>query len=478
MQKKHKKIIKNIIEVLFSNIATIISGVIVGFIIPKVLTVEGYGFYKTFTLYVTYTGMFSMGIIDGIVLEYGGYDYKDYDHKIFRGYFKWYILIHAVWSGVLIAVAFMNRDYNYRFIIIMIAIYMTFANVVGYFQQISQIAQRFTEYSIAKGLQSVMKIASGLLLIAIYVYTSKTVDYRIYTGLVTFEFIIVAIGYICIYKKIIWGQSESLRNIRPQVLHLSKIGIPLMIANLCSTLILTLDRQFVNLLFTNAEYAIYAFAYNLLSLITVATAAISTVLYPILKRTTVNTLKRNYSNLISIILVVVCGTLIVYFPLCKFIEWFLPRYVDSLPIFRIIFPGLAISSAVTVVMHNYYKTLGENLAYFRKSIIILAISGLLNAIAFIVFRNTISISAASIISMIVWYLYIEQFFVVKYGYSRKKNLFYLLFMILVFYGVTCIENWVIAAVIYFIIYIIIAGIIQKSVLMQAKKILKGDTLAL
>lgn len=476
MNKSHKKILKSIIGVLFSNVATIVSGIIVGFIIPKVLTVEGYGFYKTFTLYITYTGMFSMGIIDGIVLHYGCYDYKDYNNKLFRSFFRWYLLIHAVWATALVLLAFLCNGSDYQIIIIMIAIYMVFANVVGYFQQISQITQRFKEYSIAKGLQSALKILCGLILVVIYVYTRNTVDYKIYTGLMTGEFVVIATGYIYIYRNIIFGHSYPIKETKQQVLGLAKIGIPLMIANLCSTLILTLDRQFVNILFSNVEYAVYAFAYNLLSLITVATSAVSTVLYPILKRTTVDTLEKNYSDLISAILVFVYGTLIVYFPLCQFITWFLPKYSGSLLIFRVIFPGLAICSAITVVMHNYYKTLGINTMYFRKSLLVLVISGIANTVAYLIFKTTVSISVASLATMIFWYLYVEQFFVEKYNYSRKKNFVYLLVMMCGFYAITCVHNLIISGIIYIVIYTVITVLFQKDVFSLIKRVLSGGTI--
>ena len=63
-----------------------------------------------------------------------------------------------------------------------------------------------------------------------------------------------------------------------------KLGMPLLLANLCSTFLISLDRQFVSMLFTTEEYAVYAFAYSMLSLITVATSAVATVLYPVFKR--------------------------------------------------------------------------------------------------------------------------------------------------------------------------------------------------
>ena len=148
---------------------------------------------------------------------------------------------------------------------------------------------------------------------------------------------------------------------------LLKIGFPLLFANLCATLILTLDRQFVNILFDTSTYAVYAFAYNMLSLVTVATSAIATVLYPTLKRSTKESMVENYPRLIALMLLLVFAANAVYFPLCWFVKWFLPKYNDSLVIFRIIFPGLAISSAVTVVMHNYYKVLGKIYVIFLRA---------------------------------------------------------------------------------------------------------------
>ncbi len=466
-----KNIFRSIIGVTTSNIATIIAGIIIGFIIPKVLPVEGFGYYKSFTLYVTYAGFFSIGIIDGIVLDYGGIDYSEYDKRFFRSVFRWYIIIHLIWALAIVTISILFKDRNYSFLIFMIAIYMFFANTVGYFQQISQITQRFKEYSKAKVIQSVMKITGGLVMVGLYFISTKLADYRIYIVLSTLGFVIVAIGYTIIYRDIVFGESNPLKETKSSIFHFSKIGFPLMFANLCGTLILTLDRQFVNLLFPNKEYAIYAFAYNLLSLITVATSAISTVLYPLLKRTTDDSLKKNYSILISIILSFVYGAIISYFPLCAFIRWFLPKYIDSLNIFRVIFPGLAISSAVTVVMHNYYKTLGRNIIYFKKSVIVLILSALANGVAYIAFKNTISISIASIITMIIWYLYIEQFFVTKYGYSRIKNMSYLLVMMIAFYVVTSIPNWILSGIIYIVAYSLITFLFQHSAIKSFKQIM-------
>lgn len=473
MIEKKSGILANIVKVLVSNITTIIAGFIIGFIIPKVISVEGYGFYKTFTLYVTYSGMFSLGIIDGIVLDYGGLDYCEYDKPLFRSYFKWYILIHFFWIAVLGVISIIFQDRDYSFIIIMIAAYMFFANIVGYFQQISQITQRFREYSLAKIIQSTMTVLNGVFMIAIYFVIDDMVDYRIYIVLTTLSFVFVACGYFGIYKDIIFGEYNPLNDTLPNILHLSYIGFPLMFANLCGTLILTLDRQFVNILFSNSEYAIYAFAYNLLALIMVATAAISTVLYPILKRATFDDLQKRYPQLISIILVFVFSALVVYFPLCKFVIWFLPKYQGSLLIFRIILPGLAASSAITVVMHNYYKTLGDNFLFFKRSVLILILSAAANYLAYWIRGTMVAISAASIITMMIWYLYIEQYFVKNYGYSRGQNLLYMLFMMISFYFVSAVDNWIGGTAIYVVVYLVVTYLLEKEVFLGVVRKLKN-----
>ena len=68
--------LKNIVKVSLSNLCIVISGVFVGFLIPKVLGVEEYGYYKIFTLYATYIGIFSFGISEGVYLKYSGIEYS------------------------------------------------------------------------------------------------------------------------------------------------------------------------------------------------------------------------------------------------------------------------------------------------------------------------------------------------------------------------------------------------------------------
>lgn len=449
--------LKSILLVALSNSTSIIAGIFIGFLVPKILTVTDYGMYKTFTLYMTYVGFFSLGIIDGIVLKYGGVDYPDIDRKQFRSYFIWYNIVHFIFAAILIICALFINNNSTRFILLMLALNMWAVNITGYFQQISQITQRFKEFSIRKILQNVLNILIVILLFVLH-HRGDAVDYSVYVILLVLINVLLTAWYLYTYRDINFGEYKSLKSTKSEIVELMKSGFPLLFANLLSTLILTLDRQFVNSLFDKDTYAVYAFAYNMLSIVTVATSAFSIVLYPALKRTTKDKLEESYSYFIQIIIILVSLALVVFFPLCFIVRSFLPNYIDSLHVFRIVFPGLIISSAITVIMHNYYKTLGKNIVYFKRSLIVLVLSALANIIAYLIFKTTYAISIASIIVMVFWYIYVERYFVKIFNYSGKRNLLFILFAMIGFYFITAIQNIIIGAIVY-ICFIILISIV-------------------
>lgn len=451
---KKQSTLKNILQVMMSNCSTILSGVFIGLLIPKIISVEGYGFYKTFTLYMTYVGIFHLGIADGIVLKYGGFDYDQLDRTKFRGFFQCYLLVHLFFAALFCICAIFIPNNNNKFILFMLAINMIVVNINTYFQQILQITQKFKEYSFPKILQDTTNILSIGLFYILYLH-GFTISYTYYIIVVVSINCILTIWYLVNYKDIVFGNSQSLTTTKPEIVELIKNGFPLLFANLISTLILTLDRQFVNFLFDTTTYAIYSFAYDMLTLVTVATSAFAIVLYPTMKRTSLDHLKHIYKYLIETVLCFISFALLIFFPLKTFILWYLPNYASSLPIFRIIFPGLIITSAISIVMHNYYKTLGKNIIFFKKSLIVLLLSALANSIAYILFHTTIAISVASIIVMLFWYFYVEEYFVQIYEYKRWRRFIYILCMMSGFYLTTHLSSVFLGMMLYFIFYCLV-----------------------
>ena len=455
-KKNKKKLFLDIFKVASSNIFKLLSGVLVGFLLPKMLGVTEYGYYKTFTLYATYIGLFHFGIADGIYLRYGGHTYDELDKTKFRFYSRFLFALETFIALIITIISCFFLFDQLRFVFLCLAAYLLFTNVTNYFQIVSQITGRFNELSIRNIIQSILTIISIVILFVLTRFTSFSLHYELYTIIYVSIMAFLTIWYTFTYRDIVFGKSSNFKTDIKDIFSFLVIGFPLLVSNLASSLIMNLDRQFVNVLFDVDTYAIYAFAYNLLSLVTTATSAIAMVIYPTLKRTNEASLKNNYSKLIAIVLVFVFFMIISYYPLCFIVDKFLPKYHDSLIIFRVIFPGLGISSVITIVMQNYYKVLGYNFKYFIKSVIILILSFIANLIAYFLFKSTISISAASIITILIWYYYIEFLFIRKFHIKWIKNSAYMLVSIASFYSVTFIQNYFVGFLVHILSFVIIS----------------------
>ena len=460
----NNKFLKNVFKVLCGNIITIISGVLIGFLLPMLISVTDYGYYKIFTLYMSYIGCFALGIIDGINLKYAGSKLDELNKKDFRLYFKVITIIQLIVSILVILFSFIFLKDNLRVIFILLGLIIIPNNLSGYFQQVSQATQRFSEYAIRNIVKSLGNIVILFILFILY-KANYEVTYVHYIVMFLFINYFLFGWYIATYKEIVFGKYTKAKDKKLEIIEFIKMGFPLMISNLCATLILTIDRQFVSILFSTEEYAQYAFAYNLLSLVTIAISAIAVVLFPMLKQESEENLSKKYDKYISSIIVTVGLMLVSYFPLSLIINMVLPKYNESLIFFKIIFPSLLGSSALTAIMHNYYKSIGKNILFFKKSIVILVISIIANIIAYVISKSMVGFSVATIIVTITWYIYTEHTLVEKLNVKWKKNLIYQILIIIIFYiSIMCNENIFISAVIYIILFAIISYIMQKEII--------------
>ncbi|MFV0341456.1 MAG: oligosaccharide flippase family protein [Anaerocolumna sp.] len=468
--KKVSLSLNNVIKVALSNIFVLFAGLLTGFILPKIMGISEYGYYKAFTLYISYSSIFRFGIVDGIYLLYGGMAYDELEKNKFRFYSQFLCVFEIIISAVLITICAISLSGEYRNIFIFVAIYIWSFNMTSYYQVISQITGRFNELSLRNSLQALFTSVGVVIFWIICRHGNQDLNYESYILFYTCIQILLTIWYMYTYKDITFGTNTGKYNKFEEIITLLKVGLPLLFSNLCATLMLNVDRQFVNVLFDNEVYAKYAFAYNMLTLVTVATTAVSTVVYPILKRTDDKQLKNNYDLLEMGMLLLVFSALTIYFPLKLFINYFLPKYIDSIDIFKVIFPGLAMSSVIMVIMHNYYKTLGRNMEFFIKSVSILGMSIIANTIVYYIYGTPVSISIASIIVMLLWYLLIEAYFIKHFNLNWKRNFLYLVIMMVYFYLCTNINNNFIGLGVY------LFGLVLITLLLHYKK--RGNFISL
>ena len=161
---------------------------------------------------------------------------------------------------------------------------------------------------------------------------------------------------------------------------------------------------------------------------------------------------KNYAKINSLLLMFVGFCLVAYYPLVFIVRRFLPNYGGALPTFLIILPGVLISSSISVIKYNCYKTFGKINNYFVKSIAALALAVAADLTVYAVFQNTASISIVSIFVLLFWYVLVELYFVKAYRVGWIANLLYILLVLAAFYGISFIPNVFLGAGAYLLAY--------------------------
>ena len=402
----NNRIINNIIKVGIGNIFTLLAGFASGFILPKILGVTDYGYYKMFTLYCSYITILHFGYVDGIYLKFGDVAVTGFDKKSFRDYTKLIFLLEGIVSFILLLIsAFAISNSNYAFIFSFVAINILCINCTTYYQVLSQITQNFRELTIRNIIKSLLQIIACVSLLVIWLYYKQNISYKLYLLIYTMIGYFLLIWYCKTYHVIFGSVTDKRISIsRNDVLSCIKTGFPLTLSNLTSALILSIDRQFVSILFSTDSFGIYSFAYSILTMATTIISAISVVLYPYLKTEKSEMNPLSYERMSFFVLFISYGFTLLYFPLKYLIQVFLPDYVESLSILLVMMPTLAISSMLSIVCSNYYKASGKTNQFFIQSVSFLFLSLFFNYFAYKFFGTMIAISVASLLTIGFWYV--------------------------------------------------------------------------
>lgn len=110
-------IASSILRVGLANALKVLCGVLVGFALPRLLSVDGYGYVRTCTLYATYVGLFSTGIIDGIALRFGGTPLEQLDQSSMRRYGRTFLLLEVLFAAAGCLAGLLSGSSGLRFLL-------------------------------------------------------------------------------------------------------------------------------------------------------------------------------------------------------------------------------------------------------------------------------------------------------------------------------------------------------------------------
>lgn len=466
MQKK-SIFVANLLKVVISNIIVLLSGVLASFVIPKLMGVTQYGYYRIFMLYAVYASLLHFGFVDGILLHFGGLSYDNLNKKSIRSLSTFFITFEFIIGLIIILSSFLIANPIYHYICLDLGIYTIAINIVTYFQYLTQAVMNFSLLARMNSIQPILTIiiiVSAILCVHLRLFGQLT--YQLYLTLYVSTFIIVMIIYVLKYHDIIFGARIHRAEITSQIKLLFKVGFMITISYQIGALIFNLDNQYILFLFSTDTFSNYSFAYSLIQILTTIINAISTVIFPYLNRQKEDQVTKSYDINTSYMLIFIFLSLLAYYPIDLFIHYYLPNYYESLKFFRILLPGVAISNCIYSIIFNYYKVLRKIKEYLYFGIGILLTALILNYLAYLITRSAYGIAISSLLTLLLWYLVTNYYLVRVYKVKSLYNTIYIILMLSAFEIITPLNNKIVSAFLYLTIYVLATIVTQRETLPQ------------
>ena len=324
----------NITFAILSQVITILKNIFVSLVLPKLLPIDGFGYWQLFILYASFVGIFHFGITDGMYLRVSKSKKEEFSSGEIKGQFKLLVCIDFVVSLILLGILTLLNLEGDRFIImLMIGIYLVVANIEWYLGHLFQAIEKGKTYSNAI-IVSTMFFLVVFLVLAI----CGVQDYKIYVSAYILSTLINAIYLIFKSKFIVKSKSNSIRDIIELTQKDIKIGIFLTISNFSNLLILGGAKKAIDIFFGLTSFSKVSFSISLINFFLVFLSQVGLVILPFLSSQKDEDKKDSYHTISSFLSFFLLLAYVAYVPLVIFVKLWLPNYVESLSYLGLLLP--------------------------------------------------------------------------------------------------------------------------------------------
>lgn len=399
------KLIDNFIKVFSTNVIILIIGILNNFLIPKYLSLSDYALFKTYTFYLGYVAILSLGYVDGLYIKYGGVKLDETNKNELKIERKTFIVLEILFAFIFLFLSYVLSDK----LLMILALSILPFNMIGFYKMFYQSVGEFGIYT---KLNTYIPIITFLLTLLLIIIGNKNPYW--YMGIQVITSTVVLITFMLKDYKAL--QSHISRKILTHDnFKLFKVGIFTMMGNLSAMLIYSSDRWFVKFFLDERSFAIYSFAIGLMGIVMILINSISSIMYPYFAD--VKNVNTNYELIYRVFTIIGTCTASAYFILKIIIEKILPLYVDSLGVIGYLFLGIPFIITINSIYINFYKASKKEKRYFLMIVIMLVITSILNYISVIMFESMNSVAISTTIAYFIWFNILNrdlQLFKIKY----------------------------------------------------------------
>ena len=404
-----KSIFKKLSYSVSANILSALSSVIIILVLPRVMSMEDYGFWQLFMFYFSYVGFFHFGWIDGIYLRYGGQYYEKLNKQVFSGQLLLLLLFlisESILLNILLLCGFIE-DSNLLYIVRVVSIAGIFANILTFCNFLLQMTDRIREYA----RNVVFERFLNVFFIACFTFLG-IVKYRqiIYIQLIIS--LLMSVFGLYVIRDIVLEKACNLKNSIQEATCNISVGSKLMLSNIAGMLILGIIRYGISMGWDVVTFGKVSLSLQISNFLMVFISAVSVVLFPVLKRTDENRLAEIYTILRRILSYSLLGLLISYYPICFFLERWLSNYRDSLVFMGYLLPICIFESKMQMLVNTYLKSLRQEVLMLKINALSVLFA-LITTYCSIVILHNLNIVILSVLLNFAFRLFVAEYYVEK-----------------------------------------------------------------
>lgn len=349
---------------------SLLTSIIVSFILPKFISVEQFGYWQYFLLWTSYVGVMHFGYGDGIYLKLGGQYWSQIDRKEWMPQLQLTFILQLI-IGIIIAIASFTLCTNEKYLIIFLwtAAYLIIENT---YKIITMAMMATDQIPFVSKTVIIDKLLMSAIVVYLIINQCKEASYVMcaYT-LAHFVACIMSIVKSGLFCKL--QLPTKLHAIK--MIDTCKIGMILMLANFAAILIMGICRLAVEHYWNIEVFSQLSFSITIASFLLFFISQIGYVLFPVLKRIKeeIQALLLEKADYMMTILPMVFYAL--FFAMYFFVLAWLPKYENSLRFLAFTAPCICYETRVVLLYNTYFKNLGKikQLLYINIITVICAI---------------------------------------------------------------------------------------------------------
>ena len=418
---------KKVVITVFTQAVILALSFITGFILPKIMGPEEFGYWQIYLFYLGYLNLFGLGLNDGIGLFYGGYEYERLPFQRIRASMRVFFIYLIIVTVALFAAVSFARDPTRQEIYQVLALSVPSICLQCIVLTVFLSVGKTGVYNVVNLLLKVLATVAYVLLLSFHLSRSEDVMLADFGVRIFVTVICLVLG-----RRFLFGKAEPIRIGLREFWEKCRYGLNITFALIAASFMPVAGRTIVEWNESAYVYGQYAFAMSILHIIVTFTSTAGTVIFPFLKRLSEEKLPEYYKKFSFICSFLIYIAWFAYIPVVWIVRYFMKEYIPVLSYLYILLAMCLPLGRSQQLLTSYFKAYRMEKAYLILNIVgVLAMMGI-TAGSYFIFHSIISVAISTTVTMTIWCLCAELYLYHNVGgnFSWKDKLIEFIMMLM------------------------------------------------